>query len=102
MNEEFPSIANIPPSYSARVDASGRIVVPVELRDRLHFRPGDELVLREEGGSLTVKSYDQVLAEAQAFCADLSPPEVSLSEELIRERRAEASREAAEDAASCA
>ncbi|MBC7817338.1 MAG: AbrB/MazE/SpoVT family DNA-binding domain-containing protein [Planctomycetaceae bacterium] len=92
-------LPDIPPPYSARVDSSGRIVVPAELRDRLRFRPGDELVLREVAGSLTVKTYDQVLAEAQAYFTSLAPPGVSMVDELIAERRAEAIREAAKDAA---
>lgn len=83
-----------PTSYSARVDSSGRIVVPAELRERLHFRPGDELVLQEDAGVLHVRSYEQVIAEAQAYFADVAPDEGLLSEELIRSRREEARREA--------
>ena len=99
MNETMQTLMNLPPSYSARVDSSGRIVVPAELRDRLNFHPGDELVLREEAGSLTVKTYDQVIAEAQAYFRQFIPPGVSLVDELLAERRAEADREAAKDAA---
>ena len=99
MKEVNQTVKDVPLSYTARVDSSGRIVVPAELRDRLHFRPGDELVLQEDSGSLRVKSYDHVLAEAQAYFASLVSPGVSVVDELIAARRAEAAREAAKDAA---
>ena len=98
MHEQLGSTAAAAASYSARVDNSGRIVIPAELRERLHFRPGDELVLRETAGSLSVRSYDQALAEAQAYFGGLVEPGVSAVDELLAERRAEVSREAAKDA----
>ena len=100
MQERVEGIGGLPSSYSARVDASGRIVIPVELRDRLHICPGDELVVREVAGSLSVKSYHQALADAQAYFSRLAPPGVSMVDELLAERRAEVAREAATDAAS--
>ena len=39
------------------------------------------------------KTQEQAIREAQDFFATLAPPDVLLSEELIRERREEASRE---------
>ncbi len=85
------------PTYSVRVDNSGRIVIPSALRDRLHFQPGNELVVRETAGALTVSSYEQILAEAQAHFMSGSIPGVSVVDELLSERRAEAAREAAEN-----
>ena len=87
-----------PATYSVRVDNSGRIVIPSEFRERLHFQPGDELVVRESLGVLTVSSYDQILAEAQAYFMQLAEPGVSMVDELHAERCAAAAREAAEDA----
>ena len=89
---------SIPKTYSARVDSSGRIVLPVELRERLHVATGDQLVLQEHGGTVSLKSYDQVLADAQAYFSTLAPPGVSLVDELLADRRAEVAREAARDA----
>ena len=98
MFEQRAAAASASTSYSARVDNSGRIVIPSELRDRLRVRPGDELVLQEIAGSITVKSYDQVLADAQAFFQTVIPAGVSLSDELFADRRAEVQRERAEEA----
>lgn len=92
------STFEIPTTYSARIDKSGRIVIPSELRDRLHLEPGDELVVREESGSVTISTYDRALAEAQDYFMSLVEPGVSVVDELIAERRAEAAREAAEEA----
>ncbi len=39
------------------------------------------------------KTQEQAIREAQDFFAPLAPPDVLLSEELIRERREEARRE---------
>lgn len=30
--------------YSRKMDSGGRVVVPVQLRDKLDLRPGDEIV----------------------------------------------------------
>ncbi len=98
MREQLGANSEMPSSYKVRVDSSGRIVIPADLRDRLHFQPGDELVLSEAAGNLSVRSYDQVLAEAQAFFRGLVEPGVSLVDELLAERREEVAREAAKDA----
>ncbi|MDP1798010.1 MAG: AbrB/MazE/SpoVT family DNA-binding domain-containing protein [Planctomycetaceae bacterium] len=87
----------LPASYSVRVDNSGRIVIPSVLRDRLHFQPGNELVVRETSDGLTVSSYDQILAEAQAHFMKVATPDISMVDVLIAERRAEAAREATEN-----
>lgn len=100
MNAGLTTTPGVPSSYTTRVDASGRIVIPAGLRERLHVRPGDELVLQEVVGTISLKSYDQVLADAQAYFSSIVPAGVSLVDELLTERRAEAEREAAEEAVS--
>lgn len=97
MQDVFQTLKNLPQTHSARVDPSGRIVLPAEVRERLGIKPGDTLVLQDEGIALRVQSYDQALADAQAFCANLAPPEVSLADELIADRRVEAAREAVDE-----
>ena len=79
--------------YRSRVDASGRIVLPADVRLRQQIHTGDQVVLIEEHGSLQVKTLPQAISDAQECFARLAPPAVLLSEELIRERREEAKRE---------
>lgn len=98
MHEQWGGTSGRSPSYSVRVDNLGRSAIPAELRERLHFQPGDELVLSETAGQLSVRSYDQVLAEAQAYFMGFVEPGVSVVDELLEERRAEMAREAEQDA----
>ncbi|MDX3900517.1 MAG: AbrB/MazE/SpoVT family DNA-binding domain-containing protein [Sphingobium sp.] len=81
-------------SYSAKLIAGGKIVLPAELRRELGFNEGDRLVIEREGDSLVIKSYAQVIREVQAEFRKLVPPGgPSMVDELIAERRAEAARE---------
>ena len=82
-----------PHIYRSKVDTSGRIVLPAEVRSRQKIRAGDEVMLLERPEGLEVKTLQQVIREAQTAFARLAPPDVVLSEELIRDRREEASRE---------
>lgn len=74
------------------IDRRGRIVIPAHLRRTLDFVPGDTLVARAEDGCLVLETREHVLARIQALFAKV-PPGVSLADELIAERRAEAQRE---------
>jgi AbrB family looped-hinge helix DNA binding protein len=93
MYNETASPTNVTHSYSVKVDGSGRIVIPVELRERHHFSPGDEIVLQEIDGYIALKSYEQTLSDVQAYFKSLVEPGVSAVDELLAERRVEAARE---------
>ncbi len=77
----------------AKLSSNGRIVIPVELREALGFRPDETLVMDIHMGALRVESFSQRLKRLQEEIARLVPPNVSLADELIAERRAEARRE---------
>lgn len=79
--------------HYTRLDASGRIVLPRDLRERLELAAGDELVVIEDHDSCRIATARQALAEAQAYFKELVPADVSLVESLLAERRAEAARE---------
>lgn len=79
--------------HHSKVDASGRIVLPADVRTRQHIRTGDQVVIIESDAGLQVRTYDQAVREARAVFAGLAPADVVLSDELIRERRKEAERE---------
>lgn len=68
-------------------------MLPADLRVRQHIHPGDQVIIIESDDGLQVKTQEQALREAQDFFATLAPPDVLLSEELIRERREEAKHE---------
>jgi len=74
------------------VGPDGRILVPVELRRTLGLQPGTRLVARVEDGRLVLEGREVVLRRLQAQFEAI-PPEVSLVDELIAERRREAERE---------
>jgi hypothetical protein len=53
----------------------------------------DTLVVVDDGHGLRLKTREQVKADVQAYFADLAPPNVSLADEIIRDRRAEHERD---------
>jgi AbrB family looped-hinge helix DNA binding protein len=79
--------------FRARVDASGRIVLPSESRLRKTVKEGDTILVEEDGKGLHLRTIDDAIREAQAYFRSVIPPGVSLVDELIAERRAEAERE---------
>jgi AbrB family looped-hinge helix DNA binding protein len=70
-----------------------RVVIPAELCEDLGLSPGDALVLESSETRIVVRPFDAVVREVQAFFADAAQPDVLLSDELIRDRRAEAARD---------
>lgn len=79
-----------------RLGQNGRFVIPAEIREALGVKPGDTIVMEAENGSLRIESYMTMLGRIQHEIAALVPPGVSLADELIADRRAEAGREAEE------
>jgi len=78
---------------SATVGPDGRIVIPVQFRRILQIEPGDEVRLKIENGELRVIGKKAAIEQAQALVRKFVPEGVSLSDELIAERRAEAAKE---------
>lgn len=77
-----------------QIGAQGRVVIPAALRKALQLKPGDRLVARQVGDSLVLERREAVIKRLQGLFAHI-PAEVSLTDELIRERREEAEREGA-------
>jgi len=78
---------------TARLGKSGRLVIPVELRRELGVEAGDEVILRLDEEGLHVSTPAQALARAQAFVRGLGLKGRNLAEELVAERRQEATEE---------
>ena len=80
----------------AKVNESGRVVIPVQFREALGIKAGDEVVFSVQGDSLRIETRMQRLRRAQELIRKYVDPSRSLSDELIAERREEFRREMAE------
>ncbi len=71
------------------LSSKGQIVIPADLRDALGLEPGDRLLIRQDGQTLTLERRQDVL---EALEGKYATPGRSLAQELRAERRAEAAR----------
>ncbi|HWE96429.1 MAG TPA: AbrB/MazE/SpoVT family DNA-binding domain-containing protein [Tepidisphaeraceae bacterium] len=76
-----------------RVADGGRIVIPAEVRERLGLQVGTEVVLTVEDNHATLMNAKAARGKARERVRRFVPPTVSLSEELMADRKAEARRE---------
>lgn len=73
----------------------GRVVLPAAVRNALRLEAGSRMLLTTESdGSLRLRPYRAVAEQGRGLLAELAGPEVSMTDDLIAERRAEASRQA--------
>ena len=79
--------------YQSKVDSSGRISLPAEIRASLGVEVGDLVIVKQEGSSIAILTPMQALRKAQEYFQKLVPPGVSLAEEIIQEHRDEVARE---------
>lgn len=75
-----------------QINKSGRLVIPAKMRRELKIRPGDEIVLRIENGSIRLIPLNQAINIAQNVVKKYVPTGVSLVDLLIQERRDEVER----------
>lgn len=73
----------------ARLNESGRVVLPKEIREFLGAEPGDVLFFTEDGDGVRIETQKRRLRQIQAHMMSLVGPGVSLVDELIAERREE-------------
>ncbi len=85
-------------TYSAKVIAGGKIVIPADLRRELGIKDGDKLVLeRDAAGGIALKTRAQVVREVQEAFRAMREGKPSYSvDEFLVERQEEAEREEAE------
>jgi AbrB family looped-hinge helix DNA binding protein len=79
--------------YQSKVDASGRISLPAEIRASLGVEVGDFVIVKQEGSSIEILTPMQAVRKAQKYFQKLVPPGVSLADEIIQEHRDEVARE---------
>jgi len=80
--------------HRVKLGQQGRLVIPADLRRELDVKPGQDLVAFVEDGKLIVQTREETIRELHAMFEGI---EGSMSEELIRERREEARREAEQE-----
>jgi bifunctional DNA-binding transcriptional regulator/antitoxin component of YhaV-PrlF toxin-antitoxin module len=79
--------------FRIQIGAGGRIVIPTDFRSAMNVNEGDTLSARIEDGVLILMSADTAIRKAQELVRRYIPEGVSLVDDLIAERRAEAARE---------
>ena len=77
----------------AKVVEGGRILVPAAIRRAMKLEKGDTVLLELHGEELRVRPAASALRRLQARLQDTVPRDLSLVDELIADRRAEAVRE---------
>jgi AbrB family looped-hinge helix DNA binding protein len=88
-----PALASIP-VYHVAVADRGRLVLPLEIRQKLNIRDGDRVSLTlEDDGSVVLQTVDVAIRRLRGMFKHLAKPGKLASDELIAERRREARRE---------
>jgi bifunctional DNA-binding transcriptional regulator/antitoxin component of YhaV-PrlF toxin-antitoxin module len=82
--------------FRGRLNSEGRLNIPAPCRKRLGLQPGQEVLMQISDEGLFLYTQDQALKRLQNWVASAVPAGVSLADELIAERRAEAAKEASE------
>ena len=80
----------------AKVNENGRVVIPIQFREAMGIRPGDEVIFSSDGETLRIETIRQRALQAQAMVRKYIDPSRSLVDELIAERREEFRKEMAE------
>jgi AbrB family looped-hinge helix DNA binding protein len=83
---------------SIAMSENGRILIPAAIREQLGFKPNSKIFAEMKDGSLILTSAAQRSAQRRAYFDNLMKelnidPNISLVDELIAERRAEAVKE---------
>lgn len=74
---------------------NGRLVLPVSLRNEVGLTGGGDFLARVENGAIILEPHKKALERIRCLVRHYAPAEAGLSvaEELIAERHAEAARE---------
>jgi AbrB family looped-hinge helix DNA binding protein len=84
-------------AQKVELGAGGRVVIPAPMRAALGMKEGDKVLVRLEGNEIRIYTYQEAMRRAQEIVRSFVPPGVSLVDELIADRRAEAAREMDDD-----
>jgi AbrB family looped-hinge helix DNA binding protein len=73
--------------------SGGRLQLPAEMRRALSLGDGDTVLLEVVDGEIHVRPLRDAVSRVQARLREYIPADVSLSDELIADRRAESDSE---------
>jgi AbrB family looped-hinge helix DNA binding protein len=79
--------------FHVKIGIGGRLVIPVEARQKLHLDEGAEVVMEVDNQGLRIAGLQQTMKDVQEYFRQFVPEGVSVVDELLRERREEAARE---------
>jgi bifunctional DNA-binding transcriptional regulator/antitoxin component of YhaV-PrlF toxin-antitoxin module len=77
----------------AKLDADGRLLIPAQVRRALGMPKGANVTMRFDNTGLHVETQMASIKRAQELLRQYIPAGVSLSDELIADRRAEVAKE---------
>jgi AbrB family looped-hinge helix DNA binding protein len=80
-------------SQSVKIIDGGKLVIPAHFRREMGIVAGDTVVVELTKGELRIRSLSSAIKKAQAIVREVVPDDVSLADDLIADRRAEAKRE---------
>lgn len=75
-------------TYHAKVISGGKVVIPADLRREFGIKDGDSLVLSRDEGGISIKTYDQVIRDAQRKFRAIVGPDYTV-DQFLRENRAD-------------
>jgi AbrB family looped-hinge helix DNA binding protein len=81
------------PTVSAKIEKSGRILIPAAIRRQLNLKEGSEVLLRVDETGIQMSTRQQALTRIHERLRRYIPENRVLSEELILERRADAKKD---------
>ena len=81
--------------HHTEIQRGGRVTIPIAVRKQLGLAIGDPVVFDVSENDIRLLSHEQAVKEAQDMLKAYLPDNISLVDELIKERRAEAAREEA-------
>jgi AbrB family looped-hinge helix DNA binding protein len=76
--------------FRTQVDNSGRILLPLELRKEINLKKGDTIVLRQMEDKVELLKFQDIINEIHSIFANNKKPGISMTDEFIKQRRAEA------------
>ncbi|MFZ1680848.1 MAG: AbrB/MazE/SpoVT family DNA-binding domain-containing protein [Rhizobiaceae bacterium] len=77
----------VPKREKVKLGEAGRFVIPAAMREAMGVKPGDTLVMHVEDGELRVIGRDAAIRRAQAMFRAVVPPDVSIVDEFLADRR---------------